>query len=113
MSILQAINELMHPGSRCPEPGVLGECAAIFRREDIKKAEVYEAHLYIWDRSFNDSSKVAGWFKDQGCTDIWVQHTLYSDANDDRDGSCFGEDESRHWVVTFTIASAADVAKGT
>lgn len=98
VTLLQLINGHLHPGSDCPKPGVIGDCAAIFPREGLPNQ--YEAHLHIWDRSFNDSTLVAQWFRDGGARDIWVQHTLYSDATEDR-GGWDTVRNSRHWIVTF------------
>lgn len=86
----------------CPEPGCLGECAALFLADHLGP-DFYEAHLYLWDPLFNDSTMIAEWFRTEGAFDVWVQHTLYSDINGDRDGIDGHSRKTRHWTVTFRL----------
>lgn len=100
MSLLATINAQMN-GGKCPTEGCIGECAIIHDGPPYPNQKpFYEAHLYIWRDDFNDSTTVAGWFKEAGADEVWIQHTLYSDMNDDRDGRQQG---CRHWVVTFNL----------
>lgn len=100
VSLLQIINAHMHEGV-CPSAGCIGECAIIYS-VDERSPNSYEAQLYIWDQSFNDSSAVAEWFKAVGASNVWISHTLFSDANEDRDGRCF-DGPTRNWVVAFDM----------
>jgi hypothetical protein len=99
-NMLDIINGRMHEGS-CPTAGSLGECCII---SEIRPG-VFEAVLYIWDDAFNDSTAVAGWFKEAGADSVSIGHTLYSDDNGDRDGKTF--DGVREWTVIFTLADQA------
>ncbi len=103
-SLLQIINAHMHEGT-CPGSGCIGECAIIYSVAE-RSPKSYEAQLYIWNQSFNDSSAVAEWFKAAGASNIWISHTLFSDVNEDRDGYCFG-DRARNWVVAFELETGA------
>ncbi len=105
-SLLQIINAHMHEG-HCPQQGCLGECAAIFKNESFGP-NIYEAHLHLWDTQFQDSGRVAEWFRAEGASDIWVEHVLHSDVNETRNGVDHdGSGPSRHWVVTFTLPPEA------
>lgn len=93
--LLSTINSYMHEG-RCPSAGCIGECAAI----DETGPGNWVAALYIWDKKFNDSTRVAKWFHDAGAKEVVISHVLHDDINDDRDGECF--DGARAWHVTFS-----------
>ncbi|WP_236247393.1 hypothetical protein [Pseudomonas tohonis] len=95
-NMLDAINDLM-TGGGCPTAGCLGECAAILETGP----GCYQAMLYIWDRSFNDSTQVASWFHNLGAESVSVRHTLYSDDNDDRNGQA--ADGVQEWSVSFAL----------
>lgn len=95
-NLLHTINAKMHDG-HCPTAGSLGECAAIFDMND----GLFQAMLYIWDHEFNDSTKVASWFHEAGAKSVTVAHTLYSDANEDRDGKT--ATGCREWTVFFSM----------
>lgn len=99
-NLLHTINAKMHEG-QCPTAGSLGECAAIFDMKD----GLFQAMLYIWDKEFNDSTEVAGWFQDAGAEEVTVSHTLYSEANEDRDGKT--STGCREWTVFFRMAGGA------
>lgn len=100
--VLAKINGQMHEG-RCPQSGCIGECAAI----DETMPGVWWAALYIWDNEFNDSMRVAKWFRDAGAIDVLVSHVLYDSANGDQDGRCF--DGCRAWHVQFSMPQNAGV----
>lgn len=102
--VLAKINGHMHEGA-CPTAGCLGECAAM----DETSPGNWWAALYIWDKEFNDSTRVAKWFHDAGATDVLISHVLYDSVNDDRDGKCF--DGVRAWHVEFAMP-LNDQAKG-
>lgn len=93
--LMAHINSRMHEGD-CPKNGCIGECAAIDEHGGL-----WWAALYIWDSEFNDSGRVAKWFKDAGAVDVTVMHVLYDEANGDRDGRTF--DGIRAWHVTFSM----------
>ena len=97
--LLTTINSHMHEG-RCPTAGCIGECAAIYETSQGN----WGAALYIWDKGFNDSTRVAKWFHDAGAIDVVVSHVLYDSVNDDRDGKCI--DGARAWDVEFSMAPA-------
>lgn len=96
--LLKVINTHLNGGS-CPTAGSTGECAMICEFTPGQ----HLAMLYIWDAEFNDSTKVAGWFKSAGCTSVTVAHTLYSDENVDRDGKT--TDGAREWTVYFGVGA--------
>lgn len=97
-NLIHTINASLHVDS-CPTAGSLGECAIICEF----MPSLYQAILYIWDAEFNDSTKVAGWFKSAGAGNVTVAHTLYSDDNDDRDGKT--TDGVREWTVYFGMGA--------
>ena len=94
--VLTRINAHMHEG-RCPQSGCIGECAAI----DETWPGVWWAALYIWDSEFNDSTRVAKWFRDAGAGDVLISHVLHDSANGDVDGKTF--DGIRAWHVQFSM----------
>lgn len=94
--LLVKINTHMHEG-RCPSAGCIGECAAI----DETSPGKWWAALYLWDKDFNDSTRVAKWFHDAGAIDVEISHVLYDSVNEDRDGKCF--DGVRAWHVVFDM----------
>jgi hypothetical protein len=100
---LSIINAHMHEG-RCPTAGCIGECAAM---TEIRPG-IWWAALYIWDKEFNDSTRVAKWFTDIGATDILITHVLHDTDNVDKDGKCF--DEARAWHVEFAMSWRAALA---
>lgn len=93
---LAIINGHMHEG-RCPTAGCIGECAAMHE----ESPGIWWAALYIWDKQFNDSTRVAKWFTDIGATDVLIRHVLHDTDNGDRDGKCF--DGCRAWHVDFAM----------
>lgn len=97
--VMAKINGHMHEG-RCPQSGCIGECAAI----DETLPGIRWAALYIWDNTFNDSTRVAKWFHDIGAIDVIVSHVLYDSANGDLDGKTF--DAIRAWHVQFSMPSS-------
>jgi hypothetical protein len=62
------------------------------------------ACLYF-DAAFANSAKVAGWFHDLGATSVVIDHTLYSDVDDDRDGLTHG---CQAWTVYFDLPGAGE-----
>jgi len=87
--MLDTINEVL---------GSLGECAIIDRRGGEYR---WYACIYLWDTTFNDSEKLAGWFHACGAADVMIEHTLYCDLNGDRNGM-IENTTCRAWTVTFT-----------
>lgn len=92
--MLQRLNEHMN-GSQCPTEHSLGECAAIW----AVRPNRFQAALYLWDDSFDDSTAVAEWFRALGARDISVCLTHFSDINEDRNGKTI--DGGREWIVDF------------
>jgi len=97
--VLANINGHMHEGL-CPQSGCIGECAAI----DETWPGVWWAAIYIWDNEFNDSTRVAKWFRDVGAIDVLVSHVLYDSENGDMDGKTF--DGVRAWRVQFSMPNS-------
>ena len=97
--VLANIKGHMHEGL-CPQSGCIGECAAI----DETWPGVWWAAIYIWDNEFNDSTRVAKWFRDVGAIDVLVSHVLYDSENGDMDGNTF--DGVRAWRVQFSMPNS-------
>jgi len=100
---LSIINGHMHEG-RCPSAGCIGECAAMWH----ERPGIWIAALYIWDKEFNDSTRVAKWLTDIGATDILIRHVLHDTDNGDQDGNCI--DGARAWHVEFAMPEEAVAA---
>lgn len=98
-NFLEKINAKMHEG-KCPASGSLGECPVL----DNTSENRWWAALYIWDKTFNDSSAVASWFHELGAEDVMISHVLYDSCNGDKDGYC--EDGAKAWHVDFTIPAS-------
>lgn len=103
--MLLRINEHMN-GGRCPTTGSLGECAYI----GATPSGGFEAALYLWDDSFDDSAAVAKWFRNMGAEGITVSLTHYSDWNDDRNGAA--PDGARQWIVSFSMRETSPQQSG-
>jgi hypothetical protein len=71
----------------------LGECACV--AEDTNGRTL--AYLYLAP-GFRDSALVASWFHDFGAVAVDIDHTIYSDADDARDGLMHG---CQAWTVSF------------
>lgn len=100
MRIIDAINGHLHEG-KCPTAGSLGECAAISTLTcKGSTGPHYVASLYIWDKTFNDSTLVASWFRQLGAYGITVSAVLFDEGNDIRDGAST-HDDARPWDVGF------------
>jgi hypothetical protein len=73
-----------------------GECACITRHKRIT-ASCYFAP------DFRDSSLVASWIHDLGGAQVEIEHTLYSDDDEARDGLMHG---CQAWQVSFSFEGA-------
>lgn len=98
--MLAKINSQMHEG-RYPTEGCIGECATIY---EIQPGACV-ATLYIWDKKFNDSGRVAEWFKEAGADRVLISHTLHYSPNAIAKGQC--SDGTREWHVQFYMEGAS------
>lgn len=103
-AIIAAINRAMHEGTACPTLGCIGECPAITPQDTPNR---YAAHLYLWDKTFNDSRAVARWFRTLGATEINILATIYETENDIYDGAA-ALDGARPWTVLFALDGVVD-----
>jgi hypothetical protein len=90
-------DEILPEINRRMEALSLGECAIVGH----DKGDTFFACLYF-SADFRDSRKVAGWFQALGATSVVIEHTLYSDVDDDRDGLTHG---CQAWTVHFELSS--------
>lgn len=107
-TLLQLLNNFLHPGTTCPGGGALGECAAIVKLGDslhITGGTVCEAQVYLWPAGFGlDPARIRRLLMDAGCDFVVVSQVL-----DDQDnGTMAGEtlDGGRHWTVCFHAPAA-------
>lgn len=108
--VMAAVNDHMHPGSRCPGAGTLGECAAISTLRGHSGQPFYQAHLYVWPAaSALEPATVAAWFQEAGCREITVAAVIHDAGNEVVNG--VAQDGARPWDVSFLL-EATPAAKG-
>jgi hypothetical protein len=99
--LLDTVNQNMHEG-RCPNAGCIGECAAISEYLCVgSEGTFYKAHLYLWDKDFQDTALVQKWFEDAGAFDVTISAVLRDIDNEVVDG--IAVDGVRPWEVSFLI----------
>jgi len=95
------INQKMHPGTKCPSNGCLGECAIIVEIDN----GMYQANISWWQTPPKPSA-IKPWFVEIGMSPnrFIVQHTIYDEMNYIADEICeMGEKEI--WEVVFYLRS--------
>lgn len=93
-------------GGGCPQPGMIGECAAIDHLTSAGDGyDVYTASIYIWRHGFDDPAELADWLHVAGAVDVRIAHVLLDEVNGDLNGRTI--DGARAWDVTFSLRAEA------
>lgn len=102
--VAKALRQHLSDGG-CPQPGAIGECAAIERRATTPDGyDIFEASVYIWRDSF-EPVVLARWLHEAGAVDVRIAHVLEDEVNGDRDGRTI--DGAQAWDVTFSLLAEA------